>query len=139
MNRVVFSSQSFYWNTPIDIFNELNDEFNFTLDPCASSNNLGIKYYDEKINGLSKSWTNEIVFCNPPYKYIYSWVSKSFYEWFNNHTTIVLLIPARTDTKWFHKFILPFCEIRFIEGRLKFGGSKNNAPFPSMICIFHGK
>lgn len=139
MNRVVFSSASFYWNTPLNVFNELNHEFKFTLDPCSSSNNLGLKYYNESDDGLTKSWKNEIVFCNPPYKYLYSWVSKSYYEWNNNGSTVVLLIPARTDTKWFHKYILPYCEIRFIEGRLKFNNSKNNAPFPSMICIFRSK
>lgn len=137
MNRVVFSHQSFYWNTPLNVFYELDNEFHFTLDPCTSDNNLNLpKYFTQSDNGLYMYWSDQIVFCNPPYNQLYKWVEKSYYEWKNHNAIVVMLIPARTDTKWFHKFILPNCEIRFIEGRLRFSGSKNNAPFPSMICIF---
>jgi len=77
------------------------------------------------------------VFCNPPYgKEIEKWVKKSYEESQKERTTIVMLIPARTDTAWFHKYIYNKAEIRFLKGRLKFSESKNSAPFPSMIVIF---
>ena len=137
MNRVLFSSKSDEWTTPNDLFNKLDKEFNFTLDAAASEENHKCsKYYSIKDNGLSASWGGETVFCNPPYSDIGSWVKKCFYEALNPGTTIVLLIPSRTDTKWFHKYIYNRSEIRFIRGRLKFGQSKNSAPFPSMIVVF---
>lgn len=76
------------------------------------------------------------MFCNPPYSNIRSWVEKSYRESLKPGTTVVMLIPSRTDTRWFHSFIYHRAEIRFIKGRLKFGDSKNSAPFPSMIVIF---
>lgn len=78
------------------------------------------------------------VFVNPPYSEIEKWVKKAFYEGHKDNTTVVLLIPSRTDTKYFHNYIYGRSEIRFIKGRLKFGDSKNSAPFPSMIVIFRG-
>lgn len=78
------------------------------------------------------------MFCNPPYSEIGRWVEKAFYEGQKDNTTVVLLIPSRTDTRYFHNFIYGRSEIRFIKGRLKFGQAKNNAPFPSMIVIFRG-
>lgn len=78
------------------------------------------------------------MFCNPPYSQIGAWVEKAFYEGHKDNTTVVLLIPARTDTKYFHNYIQHRSEIRFIKGRLKFGDSKNSAPFPSMIVVFTG-
>lgn len=85
-----------------------------------------------------KTGGGETVFCNPPYSGIKQWVKKAFYEGQKDGTTVVLLIPARTDTKWFHNYILNHSEIRFIEGRLRFNGMSVNAPFPSMIVIFRG-
>lgn len=78
------------------------------------------------------------MFCNPPYSKIAKWVEKSFYESRHDNTIVVLLIPSRTDTRYFHDFILNRAEIRFIKGRLKFGDSANSAPFPSMVVIFRG-
>lgn len=78
------------------------------------------------------------MFCNPPYSKIGEWVKKAFYEGRKDNTLVVLLIPARTDTKYFHDYILHRAEVRFIKGRLKFGDAKNSAPFPSMIVIFRG-
>ena len=136
----MFSSKTDQWATPQDFFNKLNDEFNFTLDPCADEfNHKCDKYYTKEDDGLSKSWGGETVFCNPPYgREISKWVHKCFIESHRPNTTCVMLIPARTDTKWFHDYIynFPFTEIRFIKGRLKFGDSKNSAPFPSMVVIF---
>ena len=78
------------------------------------------------------------MFCNPPYSKIGAWAEKSYREGIKDNTTVVLLIPSRTDTRWFHNYIYNKSEIRFIEGRLKFGSAKFNAPFPSMIVIFRG-
>ena len=127
------------WETPLDFFVSLNDEFNFTLDPCATKENAKCdKYYTQDDDGLSKSWQGERVFCNPPYgREIGKWVKKSSEE--STHAQVVMLIPARTDTRYFHEYIYGKAEIRFIKGRLKFGSSNNSAPFPSMIVIFHNK
>ena len=137
MNKeLMFSSKSNEWSTPQDFFDKLNDEFHFTLDPCATQESTKCKkYYTIKDNGLSKSWENEIVFCNPPYgREIKKWVKKAYEE--SKNAKIVMLIPARTDTSYFHDYIYNKAEIRFIRGRLKFGNSKNSAPFPSMVVIF---
>lgn len=127
--------------TPQDFFDKLNLEFRFTLDPCAdASNHKCARYYDREQDGLSRDWEGERVFCNPPYgKEIGKWVQKSFEESKKKNTLVVMLIPARTDTRYFHDFIYGKAEIRFIRGRLKFGNSKTAAPFPSMVVIFKNK
>ena len=138
MNKVLFSSKSDEWETPIDIFNKLDAEFHFDLDPCSTdSNHKCDKYFTKEINGLSKNWGGRRVFCNPPYSNISKWVEKAYRESQQDHTLIVLLIPARTDTRYFHDYIYQRSEIRFIKGRLKFSG-KGSAPFPSMIVVFRG-
>ena len=139
MNSVLFSSASDVWATPQDLFDELNKEFGFNLDPCALPDNAKCeKYFTPEINGLSQCWGGYVVFCNPPYgRQIYDWVKKCYEESRNPGTTVVMLIPARIDTRYFHEFIYHKAkEIRFIKGRLKFGNAKNAAPFPSMIVIF---
>ena len=135
---LMFSSKTDMWATPQDFFDKLNEEFNFTLDPCATSENAKCtKYFTEEVDGLAEDWIGETVFCNPPYSNIKEWVKKCYYEGNKDNTTVILLIPARTDTKYFHEYIYHKAkEIRFIKGRLKFGNSKNSAPFPSMIVIF---
>ena len=132
-----FSSKTDDWATPQQTFNELDNEFNFTLDPCASQENAKCeKYFTKEDDGLSQDWSNEIVFMNPPYgREIGKWVEKAYRESLEG-AVVVCLIPARTDTKYWHNFIFPYAEIRFIKGRLKFGGSKNAAPFPSAIVIY---
>lgn len=133
----LFSRQSDEWSTPKDFYNKIDAEFHFTLDPCATEENHKTEtYFTIKDNGLSKSWGGYSVFCNPPYSTINEWVRKAYEESFNPDTCVVLLIPARTDTKWFHDYILNRAEVRFIRGRLRFGESKNSAPFPSMLVIF---
>ena len=137
MNEALLSTGKNDWETPIEFFNELNKEFNFTLDACANETNHKCKrYYTEKEDGLSKSWEGETVYCNPPYstKEQNKWVEKCYEE--SKHAEIVMLLPARTDTERFHKYILPYAEIRFLKGRLKFVGAKDPAPFPSMLVIF---
>jgi site-specific DNA-methyltransferase (adenine-specific) len=141
MNKELhFSSKTEEWDTPQDFFNELNKEFKFTLDPCATKENAKCKkFFTKDQNGLIKSWDKEIVFCNPPYgRVLKDWVQKSSMA---RGGVVVLLIPARTDTQYFHKYIYKKrnVEIRFLKGRLKFGGHKNSAPFPSMVVIFKSK
>ena len=135
--ELMFSSNDMTWYTPHDLFNRLNREFHFTLDPCAYFNTAKcFHYYDPEQNGLVQDWSNERVFCNPPYgREIYTWVQKCYEESLKG-ALVVMLIPARVDTLYFHNFCLKAKEIRFIKGRLKFGGSNNPAPFPSMIVIF---
>ena len=121
-------------------FDKLNQKYNFTLDPASDgTNNKCAKHYTIKENGLGQNWNGETVFINPPYSKTYDWVSKAFHEVMGGNTKVVMLLPARTDTKWFHEFCMdPFVveSITFIKGRLKFGGNKNSAPFPSMIVEF---
>lgn len=134
----MLSSESIEWATPQELFDELDSEFNFTLDPCATKENAKCKkYYTEKDDGLSKSWDNERVFCNPPYgQQISKWVKKASEA---RGGLVVMLIPARTDTRYFHDYIYHKSKIRFIKGRIKFLGNQKgsgSAPFPSMIVIF---
>ena len=136
---VMFSSKTDEWSTPQDFFDELNKEFDFTLDPCATPENAKCeKYYTKEDDGLKQDWSGETVFCNPPYgRAIKNWVKKCYEESKKPNTTVVMLIPARTDTSYFHDYIYHKAkEIRFIRGRLKFGNAKNSAPFPSMVVIF---
>lgn len=139
MNKeVMFSSKKVEWETPQDFFDKLNEEFSFTLDAAALPENAKCKYYYTPENsGLHKEW-NGSVWCNPPYgrKETGEWVKKAYEEHLRGCETIVMLLPARTDTKWFHEYIYGKAEIRFVKGRLKFGGSKDAAPFPSMVVIY---
>lgn len=137
-NEVMFSSKTDDWSTPQDLFDRLNEEFHFDLDVCANeTNHKCTLYYDRKQDGLNMPWKGHVVWCNPPYgREIGKWVHAANQEHMTNGTTIVMLLPARTDTKWFHDDILGWAEIRFLRGRLKFGGCKNSAPFPSMLAIF---
>ena len=139
MNKVLFSINSDEWATPQEFFNRINKEFEFDLDPCATlENHKCDKYYTIEEDGLSKKWGGHRVFCNPPYSQIDKWVEKAFRESKEDNTLVVMLIPSRTDTRYFHNFIYKRAEIRFVKGRLKFGNSNNRAPFPSMLVIFRG-
>lgn len=123
----MFSSKTDLWATPQDFYDKLNSEFHFTLDPCATPHNAKcVKFYTKEQDGLRKDWGGNTVFCNPPYgRDIYAWVRKCFMEAQKINTIVVMLIPARTDTRYFHEFIYHKArEIRFIKGRLKFGGQK---------------
>lgn len=138
--ETLFSSNTDNWSTPDYLFDELNKEFDFDLDPCADDrNHKCFLYYTKEENGLQQNWGGHRVFCNPPYgREIKHWVKKAYEEGCKPGTIVVLLVHARTDTKWFHDYVLNRSEIRFIKGRVKFGGSANNAPFPSMIVIYRG-
>lgn len=135
----LFTSNNQEWETPQKLFEELNKEFNFTLDACASKSNHKLeRYYTEKDSALNHSWKDERVFINPPYNRNKEFIKKCFDER-ESARVIVLLIPARTDTKYFHEYIYHHAEIRFIKGRLKYelnGKSLNSSPFPSMLVIW---
>ena len=129
MNRVVFKSQSVEWATPKGVYEALDAEFQFDFDPCplgGSENGLATLFVD---------WKGKRVFCNPPYGDVTKWLERG-----RDAQLAVFLIPARTDTRWFHDLVLPFAaEIRFIRGRLKFGDAVNSAPFPSMLVVMKAR
>jgi phage N-6-adenine-methyltransferase len=123
----------------MDFFRQIEAEFGpFTLDPCATAENAKApKFYTLEENGLNQSWAGERVYMNPPYgRQIPKWVGKA-YEESKRGAFVVCLVPARTDAGWWHDYCLKG-EVRFIRGRLKFGGNKWNAPFPSAVVIFRG-
>ena len=137
MNKVHFSSKTSEWETPQALFEALDAEFHFTLDPCATPENAKCgRYFTKEIDGLAQSWAGETVFMNPPYgREIGKWVRKAFEEW-RRGATVVCLLPSRTDTAWWHDYCMKATEIRFIRGRVKFVGGKYAAPFPSAVVIF---
>ena len=139
-NRHLFSSLSGEWETPQDLYDTLNEEFHFTLDPCATAETAKCEsYFTEEDDGLSKPWTGN-VFVNPPYgKGIINWVSKCYNESRLSANVVVSLLPSRTDTRWWHEYVMQADDIRFIKGGLKFNNSVNSAPFPSVIVIWKNK
>jgi site-specific DNA-methyltransferase (adenine-specific) len=144
INKGLFASISNEWETPQKFYEELDKEFHFDLDPSSNTQNHKCKfYYTIFDDGLKKDWFGN-VFCNPPYgKELGNWVEKAYKETLimNNCDLCVMLIPARTDTKYFHTYIYNVngVEIRFLKGRLKFSNSKQSAPFPSMLVIFRNE
>ena len=134
---VAYSSQRHDWETPQDFFDALNEEFGFDLDAAASDNNAKCReFFDEEDDGLSQDWGGRTVWLNPPYgRQIGRWVAKAAEEARKPGTTVVLLVPARTDTRWFHDYLYGNAELRFVRGRLKFGGAKSGAPFPSLVAV----
>ena len=141
INKGLMSSNTDEWATPKLFFEELNKKYNFTLDPCATNENHKCNYYFTKEqDGLKQSWSDQRVFCNPPYgREINKWVEKAYNENKNKNVFVVMLVPARTDTRWFHDYIYNKHEIKFIKGRLKFNDGKQSAPFPSMLVIMHNR
>ena len=140
INSGMLTSNTPEWATPQDFFDELDKEFAFTLDPCATAQNAKcVKYYTAQDNGLAQNWSGEKVFMNPPYgRTIKDWMAKAVESWRDCGATVVCLVPARTDTAWWHDYAM-LGEIRFIRGRLRFGNSVNAAPFPSAVVIFRQK
>ena len=138
--KTMFSSATDLWETPQDFFDRLNAKFRFTLDPCSDGANAKCsKYYTPKENGLIQDWSGERVFMNPPYgRVICDWIRKAYEEGMKPNTLVVALIPARTDTKYWHDYVMRAKEIRFVRGRLKFGDGANSAPFPSAVVVFDG-
>ena len=129
VNRGLFTSLRTNWKTPKAIFEALNSEFHLDYDPCPTS---------PEVDGLESDWGN-INFVNPPYgKEINKWIQKGYAE-FLRGKTVVFLLPSRTDTAWWHDYIMKATEIRFIRGRLRFDDQKTPAPFPSAIAVFKQK
>lgn len=137
VHQVLYSRRSEEWPTPQDLFDLLNSEFNFTLDPCATPWNAECtRFFTRQQDGLVQDWGTERVFCNPPYgKQINDWARKCF-ESSIGGALVVLLAHARTDTQWFHDWVYEKAELRFVRGRLKFGGSPQSAPFPSLVAVY---
>ena len=141
MNKILFSTSNDCWETPIYLFIYLNDEFGFTIDAMANSNNkLCDRYYSIENSFLDNYPENEVIYCNPPYSRNLGKIIKHCNDLRKLNNTIVLLIPARTDTKWFHEYLYnkDGVELRFLKGRLKFTLNKinyNSATFPSMIVV----
>ena len=137
--QTLFSSKTGEWATPQDFFDKLNWRFGpFDLDPCATIHNTKCaNLYTEAENGLVKDWGGHIVFINPPYgRGIDQWIAKAYAESQKQHTRVVMLIPARTDTRYWHDYVMKAKEIHFVKGRLKFGDATNAAPFPSAVVVF---
>ena len=139
---VHFSSKSDEWETPLDFYAKLDAEFRFELDPCCTPENKKCATYITT-DGLGEDWIGKRAFVNPPYGNLAKWIEKCAHE-AGRGSLCVMLIPSRTDTKAFHRFIWDNSthkprtgvELRLLPGRLKFGGSKNSAPFPSCLVIF---
>lgn len=148
INTGMMSSNTGEWSTPQWFFDQLDAEFHFTLDVCATAENAKCKkFFTKETDGLAQKWSGTC-FLQPPYgRELGKWVKKAHSEWIKG-VKIVGLLPARTDTKWFHDYIYnkhilrrndeyDYVELRFIKGRLKFGDSKNSAPFPSVVVVWH--
>lgn len=139
ISSVLYSSESEMWETPKELFKRLDKEFHFTTDVCAIEENAKCENYFSSVDdGLQQDWKG-ICWMNPPYgKEILKWMQKA-YESSCTGAVVVCLVPSRTDTKWWHLYAMRASEIRFIRGRLKFGNSKNSAPFPSAVLVFKEK
>ena len=131
---VHFSSETDLWATPMSFFKKYDALYGFELDVCASVDNAKCKrYFTKEDDGLKQEWTG-ICWMNPPYgREIGLWMKKAW----ESETTVVCLVPARTDTKWWHDYAMKG-EIEFIRGRLKFGNAKNSATFPSAVVVYRG-
>ena len=136
MNKSMFSSASDNWPTPQSFFNELAREFAFELDVCADKENTKCaRFFTREDDGLKQTWGG-YCWMNPPYgREIGAWIRKAYETAKSGQGTVVCLVPARTDTAWWHDFCAKG-EVRFVRGRLKFGGAKTSAPFPSAVVIF---
>ncbi len=134
----LYSSRTDEWPTPQAFFDDLDKEFRFTLDPCASRTNAKCpKFYTKREDGLAQHWGRHRVFCNPPYgREMIMWARKCF-EASRAGATVVLLAHARTDTRWFQDWVYRKADdIRFVRGRLKFGDGSRSAPFPSLVAVY---
>jgi site-specific DNA-methyltransferase (adenine-specific) len=133
--KIMFSSDKQDWTTPQNIYDQLDKEFGFSTDVASSEeNHKAPKYFTREDSGLDKQWKGAC-FMNPPYNEMAAWIEKAYEESLHG-STVVALIPSRTDTRYFHDFCMRASEIRFIKGRLKFGNGANTAPFPSAIVVF---
>lgn len=156
MNSAVhFSSAKTDWETPQELFDRLNAIFRFTIDVCATARNAKCRryfcppgyeppeavYVDDRYSmgedGLEQSWEKEICWMNPPYgRDIGRWCAKACFESRNRNSAVIALLPARTDTQWWQNWVRPYALVDFLPGRLRFGGCKTSAPFPSAIAYY---
>ncbi len=139
--KTMFSSKTGNWATPQEFSDKLNWRFGpFDLDPCANIHNTKCaNFYTEAEDGLSKDWSDHTTFVNPPYgRGIDKWIEKGYNTAKDGVSKVVMLIPARTDTRYWLNYVMKANEVYFLKGRLKFGGSANSAPFPSAIVVFGG-
>lgn len=136
-NKSLWSSTHSEYETPDDLFANLDQTFHFTLDVCATSENAKCPvYFSPEVDGLKQSWTGHVCWMNPPYgRQVGAWVRKAYYE-SRKGAVVVALLPSRTDTKWWHDYVLQAHRIWFLRGRLKFKGMTSGAPFPSVIALF---
>ena len=135
-----FSSETDEWPTPQDFFDGLNREFGFNLDVCSTHENAKCEaHFTRDDNGLLRSWSGSVCWMNPPYgRDIKQWMAKAHDAAMNDGATVVCLVPARTDTAWWHEYAMKH-EIRFVRGRLKFGDATDSAPFPSAVVVMRPK
>lgn len=135
LDRVLFSSASEHWATPKDLLVALDAEFRFDFDPCPLGAFRQAMFAVAGTDGLALSWAGRRVYCNPPYgRGVGDWLAKA-----PEAVLAVFLLPARTDTRWWHEHALKATEIRFLRGRLRFGEAKNSAPFPSVLLIYRNE
>lgn len=139
MNRVHFQSDDHTWETPFELFRRLDDEFGFELDVCALPETAKCaRYFTPTDDGLAQSWDGRVCWMNPPYgRAISDWMRKAYEESLLG-STVVCLVPARTDTEWWHQYAMRG-EIRYLRGRVRFGEATSSAPFPSAIVIFRDR
>ena len=140
LNQGMMTSNSDEWTTPSTLFRALDRRFGFELDPAATEENaLCSMFFTKKDNGLGKSWQPYRVFVNPPYSEIETWMQKCWMASEDGCPLICALIPARTDTRWWHAYVKDKADlIWFLKGRLKFGDGKGSAPFPSALAFWFG-
>lgn len=138
VSKALLTNKTDLWSTPDDFYERLDKLFAFSLDPCANAENAKcVKFFTEDDDGLKQDWSGFNVFINPPYSKTKDWVKKAYEESKKENTTCVMLIASRTDTRVIHDYVFKYAaQIVFIKGRLKFGGSSNSAPFPSMVVVF---
>lgn len=143
-NNGRYNGNGRHWATPPEVFEPLDREFNFTLDPCAQPHTAKCaRFYTEEDDGLSKSWAGERVFLNPPYgREVYAWTRKARDEAANNGALVVALLPASCDLKWWHEDVVGHAEVRFIRGRVRYltgGPYRASGFFASVVVIWRPK
>lgn len=137
MNPALLQSGNTCWATPWDFFQRYDAQYHFTLDVCAQAHNAKCaRHFSPQDDGLAQSWAGERCWMNPPYgREIGRWVEKARRE-AERGALVVGLLPARTDTQWFHEHVLPVAHVVFLRGRIRFVGAAHPAPFPSMLAIW---
>ncbi|MGR2662447.1 DNA N-6-adenine-methyltransferase [Chromobacterium haemolyticum] len=136
-DSVHFSTGDYEWPTPQALFDQLNAEFGFTIDVCATAKNAKCtKFYTQVDDGLAQNWAGEVVWMNPPFGHeIKLWMAKAYRSSLDG-ALVVCLVPARTDTRWWHRVVMKASEVRVLDKRLRFDGGNHKAPFPAVVVVF---